>query len=229
MQRIDENTYIDDSLVTCAEYQLFIDDMRAQSQYFQPDHWTSYQFPQGQAQHPILGVRTSDATAFCKWLTWREVCEWRYRLPTFEEAAEYLLPPITQSPLGYWTIGKNHANKFVWVGSVHGNSSVLKIDQILAYGLDPVTASLVARASTRNFTIEIDIDIDLKSACSRDIDRVAARVYERQDDLDRHRGLDFTIDSDNTRATYAVLATFQERIFGRSPAFEGIRLVKERK
>ena len=28
MQRIDENTYIDDTLVTCAEYQLFIDEMR---------------------------------------------------------------------------------------------------------------------------------------------------------------------------------------------------------
>jgi hypothetical protein len=56
-QRIDENTYIDDTLVTCAEYQLFIDEMREQDKYYQPDHWTSYQFPEGGAR-TNLGVRT---------------------------------------------------------------------------------------------------------------------------------------------------------------------------
>src|SRR5215216_3807815 len=73
MQRIDENTYIDDTLVTCAEYQLFIDEMRDQGKYFQPDHWTLYQFPEGHAREPILGVRHSDAVMFSEWLTEREI------------------------------------------------------------------------------------------------------------------------------------------------------------
>jgi hypothetical protein len=56
-QRIDENTYIDDTLVTCAEYQLFVDEMREEGKYSQPDHWISYQFPGGKAKEPILGLR----------------------------------------------------------------------------------------------------------------------------------------------------------------------------
>jgi hypothetical protein len=58
-QRIDENIYIDDTLVTCVEYQLFVDEMREQGKYYQPDHWTSYQFPKGLARESILGVRRS--------------------------------------------------------------------------------------------------------------------------------------------------------------------------
>jgi hypothetical protein len=101
MQRIDENTYIDDSLVTCAEYQLFIDELREQGKYYQPDHWTSYQFPKGRAREPILGVRYSDAIAFCEWLTNRGDTDWEYRLPTEKEAQKHLLK---RSEHKYWTV-----------------------------------------------------------------------------------------------------------------------------
>ena len=66
-QRIDETTYIDDTLVTCAEYQLFIDEMREQHKYFFPDHWILPRFSDGRGMYPILGVRFSDACEFCKW------------------------------------------------------------------------------------------------------------------------------------------------------------------
>src|SRR5688500_16804826 len=111
-QRIDENTYIDDTLVTCAEYQLFIDEMREQRKYYQPDHWTTYQFPKGQAREPILGVRYSDAEAFCEWLTNRENGEWKYRLPSQQEAKDYLLTTFIQVPLGYWIIGTENEVQF---------------------------------------------------------------------------------------------------------------------
>src|SRR5512139_314318 len=88
MQRIDENTYIDDTLVTCAEYQLFIDEMREQGKYYQPDHWTSYQFLEGKAREPILGMRPSDAVAFCEWLTDHQNGEWNYRIPSSREGKE---------------------------------------------------------------------------------------------------------------------------------------------
>ena len=118
-QRIDENTYIDDSLVTCAEYQLFIDEMREQGKFYQPDHWNSYQLPDGYAKEPILGVRHSDALAFCKWLTKREDREWQYRIPTTAEADEH---PFRLNrgiiPHGYWIAGTDDQSRFTWVNTI---------------------------------------------------------------------------------------------------------------
>jgi len=99
MIRIDEYTYIDDSLVTCAEYQLFIDEMREMGKFVQPEHWTSYQFPSGLARTPILGVYPADAVAFCNWLTLREKGEWHFRLPTIVEATIF---PLNASDIQYF-------------------------------------------------------------------------------------------------------------------------------
>src|SRR5512145_3354714 len=104
-QRIDENTYIDNTLVTCAEYQLFIDEMREQGKYYQPDHWTSYEFLKGKAKEPVLGVRYSDALSFCAWMVEREDGEWSYRLPALIEADQYPLKYYFQIQIGYWVVG----------------------------------------------------------------------------------------------------------------------------
>src|SRR5574339_91151 len=100
-QRIDENTYIDDTLVICAEYQLFIDEMREKGKYYQPDHWISYQFPKGSPREPILGARHSDAVAFCRWLTQRENREWNFRLPFQKESLTHQIKLVNQISLGY--------------------------------------------------------------------------------------------------------------------------------
>lgn len=119
-QRIDEDTYIDDTLVTCAEYQLFIDEMREQGQYYQPDHWTSYQFLTGKAQEPMLGVRHSDAKTFCWWLTQREIGNWQYRLPHKREIEEFQLQlPEEKGILGYWSIDTHI--EFIDVNHAHAN------------------------------------------------------------------------------------------------------------
>jgi hypothetical protein len=78
---IDENTYADTSLITCVEYQIFLDDKRSKGKYSQPDHWVEEHFPTGQGRLPILGVRPSDAVAFCNWLNEREPGVLHYRLP----------------------------------------------------------------------------------------------------------------------------------------------------
>jgi hypothetical protein len=126
-QRIDENTYIDDTLVTCAEYQLFIDEMREQGKYYQPDHWTSYQFQAGQAREPVLGVRHSCAIAFCEWISAHEEKAWKYRLPKKEEAKVYPVKGTQNSILGYW-IGWDF--QFAWADSIPNNTNILKLDQI---------------------------------------------------------------------------------------------------
>lgn len=104
--RVDESTYADSSLVTQAEYQLFLDELRAQGSFRQPDHWEEMQFTSGEGQLPATGVRPSDAQAFCNWLTERENGPWRFRLPTAQETARHPLNTPSKAPndatAGYW-------------------------------------------------------------------------------------------------------------------------------
>ena len=98
--RIDENVEIDMSYITCAEYQLFIDEKLKADEHRQPDHWKSYRFPPGGAQKPITGVRSSDAKEFCEWLTQQQSAPiFKYRLPTVAEVEEH---PVTEKQVGCW-------------------------------------------------------------------------------------------------------------------------------
>ncbi|MDX9990858.1 MAG: hypothetical protein RBS68_02305 [Anaerolineales bacterium] len=110
--RIDDDTYIDDSLVTCAEYQLFINEMRAQGKYHQPDHWVDYHFSKGQAKNPILGVRGLDSVIFCEWLSQNDK-NWRYRIPNDVEGNQFPGLGEIRNSLGYW-VSKNSGFGFVW-------------------------------------------------------------------------------------------------------------------
>jgi energy-coupling factor transporter ATP-binding protein EcfA2 len=89
LQRLDEQREIDLDYISCAEYQLFLDEKRAKGEYYQPDHWTEYTFPNGTAQEPIRGVRSEDAEVFCEWLTQRQGGEIHYRLPRLTEIRNY--------------------------------------------------------------------------------------------------------------------------------------------
>ncbi|WP_414588538.1 hypothetical protein [Scytonema sp. PCC 10023] len=98
--RIDENAEIDMNYITCAEYQLFIDEKLISGEHRQPEHWTSDRFTPGEAKKPIVGVRASYAQEFCDWLTEQySVLGFRYRLPTLTEVEEY---PLTEAQVGCW-------------------------------------------------------------------------------------------------------------------------------
>jgi len=230
MQRIDEDTYIDNTLVTCAEYQLFIDEMYEQGKYYHPAHWTVYQFPRGQARKPILGVWYSDATAFCKWLTQRESAKWRYRVPTQKEAGTFQMKDFGNNPLGYWIIGSNHQGQLNWIGPVPKDARRIEVE--MARSLDQI------RARTNG------LDMGLYNACEHAINRALNRALnlDLARDLDINLYLDrlaydisdpahlFDFNSDEAGALdiYIDVFTLKARIAGHSPAFEGIRLVKER-
>ena len=214
MQRIDENTYIDDTLVTCAEYQLFIDKMREQGQRYQPDHWTSYQFPMGQAREPVLGVRSSDAEAFCKWLTESQGKEWKFRLPIQKETDAFPLKSIGINPLGYWITDTKYP--FAWVGTVPKGTYVLELANSFSYTRKFSTPRLIALATAIAHNINLDRNLNLL----RDFNNARKLAHELNSELDNANELILPIDIEIT--------TLQERIAGRSPAFEGIRLVKER-
>jgi hypothetical protein len=108
MVRLAQDTYVDLNLVSNAEYQLFIDEQHKFGKYYQPIHWTTRGFLQAQGRMPAVGVRPSDAIAFCKWLTKRGSDEWLYRLPKINEpgsdATSDEIPASSIVGLGYWTI-----------------------------------------------------------------------------------------------------------------------------
>ena len=152
---------------------------RAQAKYYQPDHWHSYQFLVGQGRDLVVGVRSSDAVAFCDWLTGRMGEGWCYRVPHSAE-----LPPLSRlgirSKAGYWT----ESNGACSIGS----QNVLSLDdEALSYLWD-------ARA----------LDLDL----ARTRYLALAQVY-----------LDVYVD----------IFILQGRRIGKLPAFEGIRIVRERR
>jgi hypothetical protein len=302
MIRIDENTYIDDTLVTCAEYQLFIDDqIHEHGKFYHPYHWTTNQFPEGKALEPILGVQSWDAKVFCEWLTQQEKGDWKYRLPKLKEAMDYPTKTLIEIPFGYWTMDPNRKTRFTWIGSQPTNPRSLsldrfrnpitefpqsshvknrfidllgaelnlsnvydgeikilgviddmferrfyyrrkmaldlslnrsyrsKIDQLFVDKFDEIKRNAVIRHRVHypEYGIEFSLPILASREDVRENERRKAKINALDNEIakavlidkDLSRGLNFIID----------ICTLQERIAGRSPAFEGIRLVKERK
>jgi NACHT domain len=104
LQRIDTNSInelleIDLEYITCADYQLFLNDCLTKGVCRQPDHWSSLSFPPGEAFTPVRGVRASDALAFCEWLSSHVGGGYRIRVPKAEEANRY---PAVQLGLAAW-------------------------------------------------------------------------------------------------------------------------------
>ncbi len=112
--RLDERRDIDLSEITWAEYQLFLNEQSAPNSPLvnspyrgnakRPDAWTTDRFPPGQSLAPAVGLRQSDAIAFCDWLTQRVsslgdfylegtstvfMGDHRFRLPTSAEQGAY--------------------------------------------------------------------------------------------------------------------------------------------
>ncbi|MGB0387915.1 MAG: NACHT domain-containing protein [Ardenticatenaceae bacterium] len=86
MRRVTTEKYVDDTLITHAEYQLFLDDEASHGRYYQPDHWLDDQFPEGTQNLPALGVSPRAALHFCEWLMeHKATTQWVYRLPKRNE------------------------------------------------------------------------------------------------------------------------------------------------
>jgi nucleoside phosphorylase len=99
MVHLGEKTYRANSLITCSEYQLFLDEQPLRRK---PDHWHEPHFPPGQGHAPVLGVREEQARAFVTWLTRREQGPWQYRLPRIGELNEQELASILPEGAGCW-------------------------------------------------------------------------------------------------------------------------------
>ncbi len=124
----DETRVIDTSLITCAEYQLFLDEQQVCGHNYWPDHWSNNRCLPGQGLMPVLGIRPSDAVAFCNWLTEQDSSGiWRYRLPRAGELEQEdeKLDKVGRLSIGsgYWICEKTH---FTWAGEQKTHSITLK-------------------------------------------------------------------------------------------------------
>jgi hypothetical protein len=202
MQRfvnIAERVFIDSTLLTHAEYQLFLDEKRATSRHLQPEHWTRHRFMPGQGMTPICGILGAEAREFCEWLCQRTL--YRFSLPDLETSRENPLAEssLLEPQISYWvTAGKAlalHPNQ----GSIEVPWSYLtnlrEADLALALALDHARALSLVIASA----LEIAGHHELGSMEARDAAQIIARrldLYETgmnvdlEDAADRFGALD---------------------------------------
>lgn len=216
---LDDDRLIDPAYLTCAEYQLFIDERRRQGDNCQPDHWTSHHFPADSAAAPITGVRAADAAEFCQWLSDRHAeAGFRYRLPSLEEAGT--VEPAVQG-LGCWCregdglrVDNVPPQWREWISRLLNNFTgdldcaldlnpeethrlYPIIDFARIIGLDPFDIGLVfSRAGDRDLAIAIDL------ARASDLDR----AFNRSLNLDHTLNHDCTIRIDRILSLDRILA-----------------------
>lgn len=95
LQQMGNGSQIDYSLVTNAEYALFVADQTDCA----PLHWDGARFPAGQGGEPVTGTWPVAAERFFLWLERRDPLR-KYRFPTSEEGNTRLL--VTSKRHGFW-------------------------------------------------------------------------------------------------------------------------------
>ncbi|MCP4701908.1 MAG: NACHT domain-containing protein [Gammaproteobacteria bacterium] len=216
--RMDEHSEISE-FITCAEYQLFLDQMRMRKKYHQPGHWDSYTFPKGNARKPVMGIRGEDAEAFCTWLNQREE-GFRYRPPVPEEAADC---PSANGKMGKAWCKQEERYSLTWISDREKQryerdcQNLSKLPVLLEYcTLDlerDRTHVLHTYAHARNLTRRTqDFNRDLNYALNHALalNRTRPRDFApdrtRAHDLAHARDLDLDLDRDRDRDRAHALA-----------------------
>lgn len=180
---INDCSAIDTDLITCAEYQLFIDETETNRQ---PLHWKNERFALGTAKQPITGIKPQDALAFCDWLNKQEAGSgFKYRLPTLSEAHQSLIP---SSSIGYWcTDGENFVLE--GIGKTQWENWQDQYQQLLELSCvrDLVEALIFGLESIFELDINLILLIDLISSLSRQYPSTNNRVRARNHSLKRIR------------------------------------------
>jgi hypothetical protein len=207
LARIDDDHYADQDFISCAEYQLFVDDRRAAGDYRQPDHWSETHFPPGSAQQPVLGVRPSDAEEFCRWLSECQGSEWSFQIP------DRILDDPPFGHAGYWAntrggvmlYGRSTAPLTIPAATLQSRLSedrkaITAYSQALANGVvhdRPLARFLqLALDRARYLPPSLVLDREIISALDRDFAGTIASTLElpRNVDLDLARALDRDLD-----------------------------------
>ncbi|MDO9105221.1 MAG: NACHT domain-containing protein [Methylovulum sp.] len=235
LQILNDTTQIDAEFISCAEYQLFLDETQ---NHQQPAHWQTRHFAKGMAKQPVLGVRADDAQAFCAWLSQKTGRD--YRLPTTAEARQ--IPPDKSAhaiATWCWNAGvyelvwlreqdKTHclqhvmnlhalAQDFSFDGLKLPNYST-KIFRFLYKHLFSYRLA-AASLSDENLTLALALDLTLALALDLNLDRALDRALDLDFDLglDRARDLHaYHYDRDRDRASALTLDRARARALTRA-------------
>lgn len=217
LMKLGDAVQIDTSYISHAEYQLFIDEKKSTTgEYHQPDHWSDTRFKKGTARAPVVGVRSSDATSFCQWLTarmsYRGEGGYRFRLPTPAEVIENPIrptddedvPPQTSS-VGTWTTNGS-SSPAVGIPAEAGEDQRLtryrafrnppelarQLASILEESFDRRLTSARAIVSDLSAAIELARALRLTSTRALSLARRLARSLDRAQmhDIDLHLDID---------------------------------------
>ena len=211
---LSDTSEIDTSYISCAEFQLFIDSNRAQGEHRQPDHWWNPNFPEGEAQRPVVGVRYLDALSFCKWLTDRMTpgieAEHSIRLPFHGELERH---PIHIGDLGDRFDSLRVEAVGTWVGGqpqliALTNDALEHNRKVLKRAFEDACARAFDRASRRDSYLDSDsafgralrraLDRALDGAFDSALDCAFDKAYYL--DLERKHALDSALDTAFDRA-----------------------------
>ncbi len=210
MTRINENKYVDNHMISHAEYQLFLDECYQQRKYYQPDHWSNNTFPPGKGLIPIVGVRSSDAIAFCAWLTERERNGWHYRLPGPDDI-DVKDALHNESNAFYWTVTKE-GNIYCSCGSSH--IPILSREKLRNYRENDLGRDRIqdlARARTLTSKLVLARDLDLIRSYDLDLDLARSMARELDLDLTLARSLDLDLTRNYTLSLARSLARSHAR------------------
>lgn len=151
---IKDKVEIDSDFVSCAEYQLYIDEQTKKGENPRPNHWMGERFPRGSAKQSITGIKASDAKDFCRWLTQlHSSMGVIYRLPTLREMEAF---PIADKGVGSWCTQGNG-----WIIGGVENSQWQTWENNLFQVLDTAVAFDFFRTLERFFNRISDLDINV--------------------------------------------------------------------
>ena len=125
--RVDEDVQIDQSYITCAEYQLYVDENLNSQQHFQPDC----------AKKPITDISWENALLFCAWLSRKTLSEGVNKIETQEVYFYRLL--TTAEALSHEA--KEYKNRECW--TVNGTVSANQGIRVVRNKVSPNYAKLV--------------------------------------------------------------------------------------
>src|SRR5579883_655980 len=199
MLHLHHETYIATTLITNAEYQVFLNQQMARGNFYQPDHWHAHCFPPYQASASVSGMRYSDAKAFCAWLTARDTNLWRYRLPQENELRflqEKMRTDITiDANMGHWIGGHRVIIKKVPYKLEQAKEDLRKmLSRDCAPDLMPALLRIHALMRLHAPDLARRRVIDLVRDLVRDLDHPLARALTRGMAFDMERSIDRALD-----------------------------------
>ncbi len=171
LQPINDTLEIDSSYITCAEYQLFIND-KASSQIL---HLQNSRFTAGNAKKSITEISWENALSFCNWLNlyplslsisnYENNVLYYYRLPTLAEAQNYL------AQARCWTIDAgNTGEKSIRIVKNRVSQEYAQLANYLAAGdwekAAQETVKVMLKVANRESEGEFDVASIKKLPCS---------------------------------------------------------------